>query len=128
MADDGYRDDNLWYGPRYAESVDDALAVIAGRILRDLIEDRERGTLPSNARFVIAPLSNTITVTVFMTPAVKDAPEFTDDMARARVKTVASRYDWRGKANDNERRFYLRCTVKVVRTSLEGLITGALLG
>lgn len=127
MADEWFRDDR-WYGARYRESIGDTIHVIAGRILRDLAEDKESGALPHHSTAVVAVVGNTITVTLFVLPAPEGTPPFNADTARTRIRVIASRYDWRGKDNDNDRRFYLRYSVKSVRSSLEGAITGALLG
>ncbi|WP_199444469.1 hypothetical protein [Umezawaea beigongshangensis] len=124
---DLFRDDR-WYGVRYRESIDDTLHVVAGRILRDLTADRAEGQLPLNAAIIVAVVGNTITVTVFLTPTQADIPAPTSDMVRTRIKVVASRYDWRGKDNDHDRRFRLEVNVKSVRTSLHGLISGGLIG
>jgi hypothetical protein len=129
--------DDRWYGPRYVESIDDTVDVIAGRILRDLKLERDHhaqlGTqpvanpVPKNTAFTIAVIGNTITVTVFLATTKKVPTDYLDKV-RNRVMTIADRYNWRGKTNSQDRRFYLRASVKPTTISLHGLVSGALIG
>jgi hypothetical protein len=120
--------DDRWYGARYSESIGDTLHVVAGRILRDLTIDRDEELLPRNTALVVSVAGNTITVNVFVTPGTEENPTVNPEIIRTRVKVVAARYDWRGKENASDRRFFVRINVKTARASLHGLIDGALLG
>lgn len=129
--------DDRWYGARYVESIDDTLELVAGRILRDLRQERDYPTphglqpvanpVPRNASFTVAVAGNTITVSVFLTTSKKVSTDYLDKV-RARVVTIADRYNWRGKTNSQDRRFYLRANVKPTTVSLHGLVNGALIG
>lgn len=121
--------DDRWYGARFAESIGDTLHLVAGRILRDLTEDRDKGVVfQVNTAFVLAVVGNTITVNVFLPPTQAEIDKPTSDRVRNRVQIVAARYDWRGKENDADRRFYLRINVKSIKLNLNRLTFGALLG
>lgn len=134
--DDLFTDDR-WYGARYVESIDDTLHIVAGRILRDLTDERDfpakagaqpvTNPVPRNASFTLAVVANTITVTVFLTTDKKVPTDYLDRV-RARVMKIADRYNWVGRRNKADRRFYLRCSVKPTTVSLHGLISGALIG
>ncbi|WP_157495415.1 hypothetical protein [Kutzneria sp. 744] len=76
-----------------------------------------------------AVIDRTISINVFL---------YRDDYAdldpkraaaiRNKVATIAKRYNWKHRTNHADVRFVLRCSVKVIDTSLHHLVAGALIG
>lgn len=135
--DDARPEDRI-YGMYAPPTLGDGLLVVAGRIMQDLVDMRDTIAsgdpqdpcpVPGRALFTAAVLDDTIVITVFLS---REAREGIDAKRRAairtRVGTVANRYNWKSRTNHADVRFVVRCSVKVIETSMHHLVTGALIG
>lgn len=135
---DDARSEDRTYGIYAPPTLGDGLLVVAGRISQDLADMRDdlasdaspdSGPVPGRAICVTAVIDSTIAITVFLPRDVGKAIDAKRRTAiRAKVATIANRYNWKSRTNHADVRFQLRCSVKVIETSMHHLVTGALIG
>ncbi len=109
MGNEGFIDDR-WYGARYAQSANDDLYQVAGRILSDVKADQSTNQIPSSAVVVVAVMSSHITVQVHIQDPTQ-IKETKPEAVRARVSAYTH-----------------ACQVRMVRGRRDAELIGSLLG
>jgi butyrate kinase len=126
MGNEGFIDDR-WYGARYAQSADDNLYQVAGRILSDVKGDQPANQIPSSAVVVVAVMSNHITVQVHIQDPTQ-IQETKPESVRARVSAICERYNWHDRRDTAVSRYTHNCQVRMVRGRRDAEHIGSLLG
>jgi hypothetical protein len=126
MGNEGFIDDR-WYGARYAQSANDDLYQVAGRILSDVKVDQSTNRIPSSAVIVVAVMSSHITVQVHIQDPTQIG-ETKPKAVRARVSAICERYNWHDREDTAVSRYTHSCQVRMVRGRHDAALVGSLLG
>ena len=126
MGNEGFIDDR-WYGARYAQSANDDLYQVAGRILSDVKVDQSTNRIPSSAVVVVAVMSSHITVQVHIQDPTQIG-ETKPKSVRARVSAICERYNWHDREDTAVSRYTHSCQVRMVRGRHDAALVGSLLG
>lgn len=126
MDNEGFIDDR-WYGARYAQSANDDLYQVAGRILSDVKADQSTNRIPSSAVIVVAVMSSHITVQVHIQDPTQIG-ETKPKSVRARVSAICERYNWHDREDTAVSRYTHNCQVRMVRGRHDAALVGSLLG